>query len=70
MQPIAKSDALGDRNIVPSNPKCLTITSTATIDIAVVTMTGWVESRSSLPPKEINGLFRSLIMPSLAAILD
>jgi AcrR family transcriptional regulator len=36
----------------------------------MVTMTWWVESRSPLPPKEINDLFRSWIMPALAAILD
>lgn len=26
----------------------------------------WVESRSSIPPKEVNDLFRSLILPKLA----
>ena len=35
-----------------------------------LTLTWWVESRSPLPSNEINDLFRSLIVPSLAAILD
>jgi AcrR family transcriptional regulator len=36
----------------------------------ILTLTWWVESRSPLPSNEINDLFRSLIVPSLAAILD
>jgi AcrR family transcriptional regulator len=36
----------------------------------ILTLTWWVESRSPLHSNEINDLFRSLIVPSLAAILD
>jgi AcrR family transcriptional regulator len=36
----------------------------------VLVLTWWVESRSPLLPNEINDLFRSLIAPSLAAVLD
>jgi hypothetical protein len=27
----------------------------------------WVDSRSSLPPKEVNDVFRALILPTMAA---
>lgn len=34
----------------------------------VLVLNWWVESRSPLPPKEINNLFRALILPTLATI--
>ena len=30
----------------------------------------WLESRSPLPPKEVHDLFRALILPTLAAIVE
>ena len=36
----------------------------------VFTLTWWVESRSPLSPAEINEHFRSLIIPSLATVMD
>lgn len=33
----------------------------------VLVLNWWVESRSRLPPKEVDDLFRSLILPTLAA---
>jgi len=36
----------------------------------VIVLNWWVESRSSLPPKEVNDLFRALITPTLAAALE
>ena len=35
----------------------------------ILVLNWWVESRSQLPPKEVNDLFRSLILPTLAANL-
>ena len=52
-------------SLIPADLLALYVATTL-----MVTMTWGVESRNSLPPKEINGLFRSLIMPSLAALLD
>lgn len=36
----------------------------------ILVLNWWVESRSPLSPKEVNDLFRSLILPTLAAILE
>src|SRR5262249_62211820 len=33
----------------------------------ILVLNGWVERRSPLPPKEVNDLFRALILPTLAA---
>jgi hypothetical protein len=33
----------------------------------VLVLNWWVEGRSPLPPKDINDLFRALILPTLAA---
>jgi hypothetical protein len=30
----------------------------------------WIENKCPLPPKEVNGLFRSLIAPTLKEISD
>ena len=35
----------------------------------ILVLNWWVESRSPLPPNEVNDLFRALILPSLAATL-
>ena len=36
----------------------------------VLVLNWWVESNSPLKPKEVNELFRGLIIPTLAACLD
>jgi AcrR family transcriptional regulator len=36
----------------------------------ILVLNWWVESRSPLPPKEVNDLFRALIVPTLAATSD
>jgi AcrR family transcriptional regulator len=36
----------------------------------VLVLNWWLDKRMSLPPKEIDNLFRSLISPTLAAICD
>lgn len=36
----------------------------------ILVLNWWVENRSPLPPEEINDLFRSLILPTLAATLE
>lgn len=36
----------------------------------ILVLNWWVESRSPLPPKEVNDLFRALILPTLAATLE
>lgn len=33
----------------------------------VLVLDWWVESRSSLPPKDVDGLFRALVLPTLSA---
>lgn len=38
--------------------------------IFILVLNWWVESRSPLPPKDVNALFRSLILPTLAANLE
>jgi AcrR family transcriptional regulator len=35
----------------------------------ILVLNWWVENRSPLPPKEVNDLFRALIVPTLAATL-
>jgi AcrR family transcriptional regulator len=35
----------------------------------ILVLNWWVENRSPLPPKEVNDLFRALILPTLAAAL-
>ncbi len=36
----------------------------------ILVLNWWVESRSALPPEEVNDLFRALILPTLAAVSD
>jgi AcrR family transcriptional regulator len=36
----------------------------------ILVLNWWVESRSALPPKEVNDLFRALILPTMAAALE
>jgi AcrR family transcriptional regulator len=36
----------------------------------VLVLNWWVEGRKLLPPKEVDGLFRSLILPTLAPLSD
>jgi AcrR family transcriptional regulator len=36
----------------------------------ILVLNWWVESTSPLPPKEVNDLFRALILPTLAATLE
>jgi hypothetical protein len=36
----------------------------------ILVLNWWVENRNPLPPKEVNGLFRTLIVPTLAAALQ
>jgi len=36
----------------------------------ILVLNWWIESRSPLPPNEINDLFCSLAVPSLVAVLD
>ena len=36
----------------------------------ILVLNWWVESRSPLPPNEVNDLFRALILPTLAATLE
>jgi hypothetical protein len=33
----------------------------------ILVLDWWVESRSKLPPEEVNALFRALVLPALAA---
>ena len=36
----------------------------------ILVLNWWVETRRSLPPKEVNDLFRAIILPTLAATLQ
>jgi AcrR family transcriptional regulator len=36
----------------------------------ILTLSWWVESKSPLPPKDVNDLFRALILPTLVATLE
>ena len=36
----------------------------------ILVLNWWVESRSPLPPTEVNALFRALVLPTLAATYD
>jgi hypothetical protein len=36
----------------------------------ILVLNWWVETSSPLPPKEVDVLFRALILPSLASTLD
>ena len=55
----------GGRKNTSAIPPDLLVQYVATTFIVVLNW--WVESRSRLPPKEINDLFRALILPTLAA---
>jgi hypothetical protein len=36
----------------------------------ILVLNWWVDSRSSLPPKDVNDVFRALILPTMAAALE
>ena len=36
----------------------------------IIVLNWWVDSKSTLPPEEVNDLFRALIMPTLAAVWE
>jgi AcrR family transcriptional regulator len=60
-----RRDFQGRRKTAGQIPPDLLIQYVASTFILVLNW--WVESRSPLPPKEVNDLFRALIVPTLAA---
>ena len=63
-----RKDLQGRRKAAGQIPPDLLVQYVASTFILV--LNGWVESRSPLPPKDINDLFRALILPTLAAAWD
>ena len=60
-----KKDLRESRNAGGSIPRDLLVQYVASTFILVLDW--WVDSRSKLPPEEVNRLFRALVLPSLAA---
>ena len=63
-----KKDFQGRRKTAGQIPQDLLVQYVASTFILVLNW--WVESSSPLPPKEVNDLFRALILPTLAATLE
>jgi AcrR family transcriptional regulator len=63
-----RRDAQGRRKTASRVPADLLVQHVASTFILVLNW--WVESRSRLLPKEVNELFRSLIVPALAATFE
>lgn len=64
----ARKDFQGRRKTAGQIPPDLLVQYVASTFTLVLNW--WVESRSPLPPKEVNDLFRALILPTLAATVD
>lgn len=63
-----RKDFLGRRKTAGQVPPDLLVQYVASTFILVLNW--WVESKSPLPPKEVNDLFRALILPTLDAALE
>jgi hypothetical protein len=59
-----KKDLQSHRRVTGQLPPDLLVQYVASTFILVLNW--WVESRNPLPPKDINNLFRALILPTLA----
>jgi hypothetical protein len=59
-----REDFQGRQKTADKTPPDLLVQYVASTFILVLNW--WVESRSPLPPKEVNDLFRALILPTLA----
>jgi AcrR family transcriptional regulator len=63
-----RKDFQGQRKTASQIPPELLVQCVASTFIIVLNW--WMESRNSLPPQEVNDLFRALITPTLAAALE
>jgi AcrR family transcriptional regulator len=60
-----RRDHRGRRNTMDQIPSDLLVQYVASTFILVLNW--WLESRNQLPPREVNDVFRSLVLPTLAA---
>jgi AcrR family transcriptional regulator len=69
---VVADDLRGEPRIRPDTPRVIPpeLLAAFVASTFVLVLNWWVESRRPLPPNEVDALFRSLIVPSLAAVLD